>query len=51
MRILPDRQRPWIEQPWTVLAFGALYFALLAYAKIKPSVVTVVEAPAGKSAP
>ena len=41
----------WIEQPWTVLAFGALYFALLAYAKIKPSVVTIVEAPAGKSGP
>ena len=51
MRILPDRQRPWIEQPWTVLAVGALYFALLAYAKIKPSMVNSVEAQAGKPAP
>lgn len=28
----------WIEQPWTVLAFGALYFAVLAWSKFAPFV-------------
>lgn len=28
----------WIEQPWTVLAFGAFYFGVLAWSKFKPFV-------------
>lgn len=40
----------WIEQPWTVLAFGVLYFALLALAKLNVIVVTPVDN-AGGAAP
>lgn len=29
----------WVEKPWTVLAFGTLYFAVLAWAKFKPIVL------------
>jgi hypothetical protein len=28
----------WIEQPWTVIAFGAFYFAVLAWSKFRPFV-------------
>ena len=41
----------WIDKPWTVLAFGTIYFALLAWSKIKPLQVTVVETSADKAKP
>ena len=31
----------WIEKPWTVLAFGTLYFALLAGSKLMPVKIAV----------
>ncbi len=37
----------WIDQPWTVMAFGAFYFGVLGYTKLR-GVTPVIGEPAGR---